>query len=59
MNFSDTWQLTVNTATTIVTFITSLSIQYTQNRDTKAVQRKLNKIEQELEDDEEEQTPSQ
>jgi low affinity Fe/Cu permease len=39
--FSDTWQLVVNTATTIVTFLMVFLIQATQNRDTLALQIKL------------------
>ena len=42
--FSDTWQLIINTATTIVTFLMVFLIQHTQNRDTEAVQVKLNEI---------------
>jgi low affinity Fe/Cu permease len=40
-NFSDTWQLVINTSTTIVTFLMVFLIQHTQNRDTLAVQLKL------------------
>jgi low affinity Fe/Cu permease len=36
-NFSDTWQLVINTATTIVTFLMVFLIQSTQNRDTEAI----------------------
>jgi low affinity Fe/Cu permease len=39
--FSDTWQLVVNTATTVVTFLMVFLIQNTQNRDTMALQIKL------------------
>jgi low affinity Fe/Cu permease len=39
--YSDTWQLVVNTATTIVTFLMVFLIQNTQNRDTLALQIKL------------------
>jgi len=42
--FSDTWQLVINTATTIVTFLMVFLIQSTQNRDAEAVQVKLDKI---------------
>lgn len=42
--FSDTWQLIINTGTTIVTFILAVSIQYTQNRDSRAIHMKLNKL---------------
>jgi len=41
-HFSDTWQLVINTATTIVTFLMVFLIQNTQNRDAKAVHLKLN-----------------
>ena len=39
--FSDTWQLVINTGTTIVTFLMVFLIQNTQNRDTAAIQLKL------------------
>lgn len=39
--FSDTWQLVINTGTTIVTFLIIFLIQATQNRDTLALQLKL------------------
>src|SRR5213594_4138785 len=42
--FSDTWQLVINTATTIVTFLMVFLIQSTQNRDAEAVQVKLDEI---------------
>lgn len=42
--FSDTWQLVVNTATTIVTFLMVFLIQSTQNRDSEAMQVKLDEI---------------
>ena len=42
--FSDTWQLVVNTSTTIVTFLMVFLIQSTQNRDSEAVQVKLDEI---------------
>ena len=42
--FSDTWQLVINTGTTIVTFLMVFLIQNTQNRDTKAVQLKLDEL---------------
>ena len=42
--FSDTWQLVVNTATTIVTFLMVFVIQNTQNRDGAAVQIKLDEL---------------
>ncbi|MBM3469114.1 MAG: low affinity iron permease family protein [Alphaproteobacteria bacterium] len=35
--FSDTWQLVINTGTTIITFLMAFSIQFTQNRDTKEI----------------------
>ncbi|MFP3588766.1 low affinity iron permease family protein, partial [Paraburkholderia sp. SIMBA_055] len=40
-HFSDTWQLVINTSTTIVTFLMVFLIQNTQNRDTAAMQIKL------------------
>jgi low affinity Fe/Cu permease len=42
--FSDTWQLVINTSTTIVTFLMVFLIQHSQSRDTKALQLKLNEI---------------
>ena len=42
--FSDTWQLVINTGTTIVTFLMVFLIQNTQNRDTEALQVKLDEI---------------
>ena len=42
--FSDTWQLVINTATTIVTFLMVFLIQHTQNRDSEAVQVKLDEL---------------
>jgi low affinity Fe/Cu permease len=42
--FSDTWQLVINTGTTIVTFLMVFLIQNTQNRDTQAVQVKLDEL---------------
>jgi low affinity Fe/Cu permease len=42
--FSDTWQLVINTSTTIVTFLMVFLIQNTQNRDTAAVQIKLDEL---------------
>jgi len=43
-HFSDTWQLAVNTATTIVTFLIVFLIQNTQNRDARAIHLKLDEI---------------
>ena len=43
-HYSDTWQLVINTATTIVTFLMVFLIQNTQNRDTKAVHLKLDEL---------------
>ena len=43
-SYSDTWQLVVNTGTTIVTFLMVFLIQSTQNRDTQALQIKLNEL---------------
>lgn len=42
--FSDTWQLVINTATTIITFLMVFLIQNTQNRDTEAMQVKLDEL---------------
>jgi low affinity Fe/Cu permease len=43
-HFSDTWQLIINTGTTIVTFLMVFLIQNTQNRDSKAVHLKLDEL---------------
>ena len=43
-HFSDTWQLVINTGTTIVTFLMVFLIQNTQNRDAHAVQLKLDEL---------------
>lgn len=43
-HFSDTWQLVINTGTTIITFLMVFLIQNTQNRDSKAVQIKLDEL---------------
>lgn len=42
--FSDTWQLVINTATTIITFLMVFLIQNTQNRDSRAMQLKLDEL---------------
>jgi len=42
--FSDTWQLVINTGTTIITFLMVFVIQSTQNRDTEAIQIKLDEL---------------
>ena len=42
--FSDTWQLVINTSTTIVTFMMVFLIQNTQNRDTEALRLKLDEL---------------
>jgi low affinity Fe/Cu permease len=42
--WSDTWQLVINTGTTIVTFLMVFLIQNTQNRDTEAIQLKLDEL---------------
>ena len=42
--FSDTWQLVINTGTTIVTFLMVFLIQNSQNRDAAAIQVKLNEL---------------
>jgi len=43
-HYSDTWQLVINTSTTIVTFLMVFLIQNTQNRDTLALQIKLSEL---------------
>lgn len=43
-NFSDTWQLVINTGTTIITFLMVFLIQRAQNKDSKAVHLKLNEL---------------
>jgi low affinity Fe/Cu permease len=43
-HYSDTWQLAINTTTTIVTFLMVFLIQNTQNRDTEALQVKLDEL---------------
>lgn len=43
-DFSDTWQLIINTSTTIITFLMVFLIQNTQNRDTAAIQIKLDEL---------------
>ena len=43
-HFSDTWQLIINTSTTIVTFLMVFLLQNTQNRDTAAIQLKLDEL---------------
>lgn len=43
-NYSDTWQLVINTSTTIITFLMVFLIQNMQNRDTKSMQLKLDEI---------------
>ena len=42
--YSDTWQLVINTGTTIITFLVVFAIQNTQNRDTKAIELKLDEL---------------
>lgn len=43
-NYSDTWQLVINTGTTIVTFVMVFLIQRSQNKDSKAIHLKLNEL---------------
>lgn len=43
-HFSDTWQLVINTATTVITFLMVFIIQNTQNRDSEAIQIKLDEL---------------
>src|SRR5947208_9143660 len=49
-HFSDTWQLIINTATTIITFLMVFLIQNTQNRDAKAAHLKLDELIRALKD---------
>ena len=44
VGYNDTWQLTINTGTTIVTFLMVFLIQNTQDRDTRAIQLKLDEL---------------
>lgn len=44
LQFSDTWQLIINTTTTIITFLTVFLIQHTQNKNDRATQLKLDEI---------------
>ena len=48
LGFSDTWQLIINTGTTIITFLMVFIIQNTQNRDTAAIHVKLDAVMREL-----------
>ena len=43
-DFSETWQLVINTGTTIITFLMVFLIQKSQNKDSKAIQLKLNEL---------------
>src|ERR671928_1357477 len=43
-HYSDTWQLVINTGTTIITFLMVFIIQQTQNKDSLAIQLKLNEL---------------
>lgn len=43
-HFNDTWQLTINTGTTIITFLMVFLVQNTQNRDARATQLKLDEL---------------
>ena len=43
-HYSDTWQLVVNTATTVITYLAVFVIQNTQNRDAKAIHLKLDEL---------------
>ena len=43
-DYSDTWQLVINTGTTIITFLMVFVIQHTQNRDTQAIHLKLDEL---------------
>ena len=44
MHYSDAWMLIINTLTTILTFLIGFSIQFTQNRDTKEIKKKINAL---------------
>ncbi len=43
-NYSDTWQLVINTLTTVLTFLAVFLIQHTQNKDGRALQLKLDEL---------------
>ena len=43
-HYSDTWQLVINTGTTIITFLMVFLLQHTQNRDTRVIQLKLDEL---------------
>ena len=43
-HYSDTWQLVINTVSSVITFLMVFLIQNTQNRDSKAIQLKLNEL---------------
>lgn len=43
-NYSQTWQLFINTTTTILTFLMLFLLQYTQNRDGQALQKKMDEV---------------
>ena len=43
-HFSDTWQLVINTGTSVITFLMVFVIQYTQTRDTQAIHLKLDEL---------------
>ena len=43
-NYSDTWQLVINTATTLLTFLMVFVLQHSQNRDAVAIQAKLDEL---------------
>ncbi len=49
-DYSDTWQLVINTGTTIVTFLMAFSIQFSQNRDTKQITMILKSLMKQNED---------
>jgi low affinity Fe/Cu permease len=49
-NYSDTWQLMINTGTTIITFLMAFSIQFSQNRDTKQITMILKSLMKQNED---------
>jgi len=49
-NWSDTWQLLINTGTTVITFLMIFLVQNSQNKDSKAIQLKLDRLIEDSED---------
>lgn len=50
VHFSEMWQLVINTGTTIITFLMVFLIQHTQNKDTQAIQKKLDNLIESIDD---------